>query len=205
MSASQSPDVTRWLDDLGRGDVSVVNRLMAVVYEELRPLAQACLQRERPDHTLEATALVHEAYLRLVDQSRVEWQGRAHFFAIAAEVIRRVLVDHARSRQALKRGGGAHRLTLSESAILVDEPLGVELLTLDEALHNLAKLNRRQSRVVELRFFGGLSVEETAMVLKVSSRTVKDDWRFARAWLRRAIGGDNNGSRDGSPVRGGAQ
>lgn len=188
MSASQPPEVTRWLSDLGRGDASAADRLMSVVYDELRALAQSCLQRERPDHTLQATALVHEAYLRLVDQTRVEWQGRAHFFAIAAEVIRRVLVDHARSHRALKRGGAAQRLTLFESAVLGEGPDGVELLTLDEALRELATHSERQARVVELRFFGGLSVEETAAVLDVSPRTVKDDWRFARALLRRRLG-----------------
>lgn len=157
-----------------------------MVYDELRALAESCLQRERHGHTLQATALVHEAYLRLIKQEEVEWRNRAHFFAIAAQAIRRILVDHARGRQRAKRGGDRERVTLDEDvAITPDRDLDV--VELDEALEKLAQLNQRQARIVELRFFGGLALREVAEVLGVSPRTVDGDWCMARAWLRREL------------------
>lgn len=187
MTSPPSHDVTRLLNGLGRSPDATPDRLLPLVYDELRALAQHQLQRERPGHTLQATALVHEAYLRLVDQTRIEFAGRSHFFAIAATMIRRILVDHARGKAAAKRGGQAGRLTLHEDAAAINDDRGVDLLDLDDALTTLAALSDRQARVVELRFFGGLTVEEAADVLDVSPRTVKDDWRIARAWLRQRL------------------
>jgi RNA polymerase sigma factor (TIGR02999 family) len=157
---------------------------MPLVYTELRKLAASYLRVERPDHTLQPTALVHEAYLRLVDQRSVNWQNRAHFFGIAAQMMRRILVDHARRRQAAKRDGATYRLYTSEEEATARDP---ELLALDEALSGLEALDARQARIVELRFFGGLTVEETAEVAGVSPATVKREWRTARAWLAREI------------------
>ncbi len=178
-----SAETTRILTELSDGDRSAANRLMPLVYDELHALAEGFMHMERPGHTLQATALVHEAYLRLVDQSRVDWKSRAHFFAVAAEMIRRILVDHARKHAAAKRGGGAGKVDASEAVDPAQES-PVDLLALDEALQELRRLNQRQGRIVELRFFGSLSVEETAHVLGVSPRTVKGDWHLARAWLR---------------------
>jgi RNA polymerase sigma factor (TIGR02999 family) len=176
-------DVTRLLARLETGDRSAADRLTPLVYDELRRLAQHCLQRETPGHTLQATALVHEAYLRLAGQRGAAWQNQAQFFAVAATMIRRILVDHARARAAAKRGGGDRRLTLQQSVALDAGAEPVDLLDLHDALTDLHTLNERRARVVELRFFGGLDVQHTAHVLGVSPRTVKDDWRFARAWL----------------------
>ncbi len=176
-------DVTQLLARLETGDRSAADRLTPLVYDELRRLAQHFLQRETPGHTLQATALVHEAYLRLAGQRGADWQNQAQFFAVAATMIRRILVDHARARAAAKRGGGGHRLTLQESVALDAGADPVDLLDLHDALTDLYALNERRARVVELRFFGGLDVQHTAHVLGVSPRTVKDDWRFARAWL----------------------
>ncbi|MCA1617141.1 MAG: sigma-70 family RNA polymerase sigma factor [Acidobacteria bacterium] len=181
-----SQNVTALLHEWGRGDRGALDRLMPVIYEELRHQAARYLRQERPGHTLQTTALIHEAYLRLVDQKNVQWQNRAHFFAIAAQLMRRILVDHARQRQAAKRGGAALRLTLDEAMALSEEP-DVNLVVLDEALNRLAVIDPQQSRVVELRFFSGLSVEETAEALRISPRTVKRDWNVAKAWLRREI------------------
>jgi RNA polymerase sigma factor (TIGR02999 family) len=178
--------VTELLRRWNLGDRDAMDRLMPIVYDELRRLAAGYLKAERRDHTLQPTALVHEAYLRLVRQDRVEWQNRAHFFGIAARMMRRVLVDHARRRQAGKRDAGVFRLTLQ-----VGEALEVsrdpELLELDEALTRLERLDSDQARVVELRFFGGLTVEETASVLGVSTATVKREWRTAKAFLRQEM------------------
>jgi RNA polymerase sigma-70 factor (ECF subfamily) len=175
-------DVTRILKKASRGDASAVNRLMPLVYDELRALAESYLQHERPDHTLQATALVHEAYMRLIKQEDVDWQNRAHFFAVAAQAIRRILVDHARGRQSAKRGGGRKRVCLDQNLALPECEL--DLLALDEALQELARLHERQARIVELRFFGGLSLKEVAGYLGLSARTVEGDWHMARAWLR---------------------
>ncbi len=173
---------TRILLAAVNGDRSAADQLMPLVYEELRGLAEHFMAAERANHTLHATALVNEAYLRLIDQTQVDWQGRAHFCAVASEMIRRILVDHARKRSAAKHGGGASRVDLTDVLDLSEE-IGVDLLGLDETLQELRALHERQARVVELLFFGGLSVEETAAVLEVSPRTVKGDWRLARAWL----------------------
>jgi RNA polymerase sigma factor (TIGR02999 family) len=165
------------------GEPSSADRLFPIVYDELRALADRFMQRERVDHTLQPTAVVHEAYLRLVGERRIEWRGRAHFFAAAATIIRRILIQHARMKQAGKRGGGARTRSLTQDP--ADEhDSDLNLLTLNEGLDRLAELNERQARVVELRFFGGLGVTETAQVLDVSPRTVKADWRIAQAWLR---------------------
>lgn len=159
---------------------------MALVYDELRRRAAAYLRRERVGHTLQPTALVHEAYLRLVEQDRVVWQGRAHFLAIAASMMRRVLMDHGRRQKAGKRGGGGTRVTLDEAFSLVS-PRGLDLLALDTALSELAAIDEQQARIVELRAFGGLEVEETAEVLGISTATVKRHWAFALAWLQRRL------------------
>jgi RNA polymerase sigma-70 factor (ECF subfamily) len=183
---SDPADVTQILQEWNAsGDASA--RLMPLVYDELRRLAQNYLRRERPDHTLQPTALVHEAYLRLADQSRVEWQNRAHFFGVAAEMMRRILVDHARMHASEKRGGRGRRLSLDEASFLPEER-AADLLALDEALKQLAITDARKSRVVELRFFGGLSVKETAEVLGVHTATVERDWVVAKAWLYREVG-----------------
>jgi len=183
---SSSADTTQILIDLSQGERSAADRLMPLVYDELRGLAQRCMLQERADHTLQATALVHEAYLRLIDQTRVSWQGRAHFFAVASEMIRRVLVDHARRHLTAKRGGWAPRIALSDAPEPA-ETHEIDLLDLDTALEELGRLNDRHRRVVELRFFGGLSVDETAHVLEVSPQTAGTDWRMARAWLRQRL------------------
>ena len=181
-----SSNVTQMLHDWSHGDREVLDKLVPVVYEELRRQAARYLRRERPGHTLQTTALIHEAYIRLIDQKNVHWQNRAHFFAISAQLMRRILVDHARSRQAAKRGGSDIKLPLEE-AMIASEGREVDLVALDEALERLAAIDPQQSRVVELKFFSGLSVEETAEVLGVSTRTVKRDWNVAKAWLRREI------------------
>jgi RNA polymerase sigma factor (TIGR02999 family) len=185
-------EVTALLRDWSGGDRAALERLMPLVYQELRRLAASYLRVERPDHTLQPTALVHEAYLRLVDQRGVSWQNRAHFFGIAAQMMRRILVDHARRRQAAKRDATVLRLQAStgsggdgggEDGFARDP----ELLALDQALCGLESMDARQARIVELRFFGGLTVEETAEVAGVSPATVKREWRTARAWLAREI------------------
>ena len=182
MSTSSQHEVTKLLIRLTEGDHAVLDALLPAVYDELRRLAANYLRRERASHTLQPTALVHEAYIRLVDQTRVEWQNRAHFFGVAAQMMRRILVDHARSQAAEKRGGDAQKLSLDEN-IDVSAMRPSELVALDEALERLAELDPQKSRLVELRFFGGLSVEETAEVLGVSAPTVKRQWRMAKAWL----------------------
>lgn len=168
------------------GDHGALEALVPLVYEELRRLARYYLSREKQNHTLSSTALVHEAYLRLVTQKEVTWQNRAHFFAVAAQMMRRILVDHARRHTYAKRGGGAMTLALDQ-AMATPQRREVDLVALDDALQSLAKLDERQSRMVELRFFGGLSIEETSEVLGVSAPTVKREWASARAWLFREI------------------
>lgn len=187
MSTSQQ-GVTELLVSWSNGDQQALDRLTPLVYGELRRLAARYLRRERSDHTLQSTALVHEAYLRLIDQKHVRWQNRAHFFGVAAQMIRRILVDHARGKQAAKRGAGGWKLSLDE-AIATPEQRDLDLVALDDALGGLAKIDRQQSRVVELRFFAGLSIEETAEVLRISPATVKRDWTAAKAWLYREMRG----------------
>src|SRR5688572_4982575 len=176
-------DATQILTAASRGDAEAAARLWPLVYDELREVSAAFLRREPPDLTLQATALVHEAFLRLVDQTRVEWRDRTHFCAVAAQAMRRILIDHARARNARKRGSAWERVLLDE-AVQVFSERSVDLLALDEVLSRLAGLDPREARVVELRFFGGLSNPEVADLLGVSLRTVEDDWRAARAWLR---------------------
>lgn len=182
------PDVTEILERVRQGDKDAPARLMPLVYDELRRLADHYLRQERSDHTLQATALVHEAYLKLTDQTRVSWQNRAHFFGVAAQLMRRILVDHARQHLAAKRGGYQKKLSLDD-AVGYMQRRDIDLIALDDALNALAKLDERQSRIVELRFFGGLTIEETAEALGVSPATVKVDWSMAKAWLRREISG----------------
>jgi RNA polymerase sigma factor (TIGR02999 family) len=181
-----APDVTQLLKDWSGGNKAALDALAPIVYNELRRLAASHLRRERPDHTLQATALVHEAYLKLIDQRNVQWQNRAHFFGIAAQMIRRLLVDHARTVKAAKRGGGVAALALDE-ALGVAEKRDLEIESLDDALHALAEVDPQQARIVELRFFTGLSIEETAEALGISASTVKRDWVVAKAWLFRQL------------------
>jgi RNA polymerase sigma factor (TIGR02999 family) len=181
-------DITLLLLQWRGGDESALEQLMPLVYEELRRLARRCMRRERGDHTLQTTALVNEAYLRLVNSSRVKWQDRAHFFAITAQLMRRVLVDEARRRRNQKRGGKLTRVELEEVQIS-DGPRQLDLLLLNDALERLAVFGPRKAMVVELRFFGGLSIEETATVLEVSADIVKREWRTAKLWLLQEICG----------------
>ena len=184
-----SSDVTGLLLAWRNGDKNAAEQLVPAVYEELHRQAERAMRRENPEHTLQATALVNEAYLKLVDQSRVEWKNRAHFFGVAAQVMRRILVDHARGRQADKRGGGVARVTLDDAnAGAADDGAGsVDLLDLNDALEKLAALDADQARVVELRYFTGLSIEETAEAMGTSPATVKREWSVARAWLKREL------------------
>jgi RNA polymerase sigma factor (TIGR02999 family) len=178
--------VTRLLMDWSNGDRDALERLTPLVYGELKRLAARYLRRERVGHTLQSTALVHEAFLRLIDQRNVRWQNRAHFFGVAAQMIRRILVDHARARQTAKRGSDAPKLSLDE-AIALPEKKEIDIISLDDALGALAKIDPQQARIVELRFFTGLTVEETAEVLGISPATVKRDWVTAKAWLYRDL------------------
>jgi RNA polymerase sigma factor (TIGR02999 family) len=186
MPLNATPDVTMLLLAWNNGDHEALDRLMPVVYNELRRLARRYMRSENPGHTLQATALVNDLYVQLIDQKRVNWQNRAHFFGAAAQIIRRLLVDHARSRHRLKRGGGGLKVEWDE-AINASKPVQMDLIALDAALNQLAVLEPQQSRIIELRFFAGLSIEETAEALKISAATVKRDWAFARAWLYREM------------------
>jgi len=183
---SSAVKITRLLQAWGEGEESALERLIPLVYKELHRLAHHYMARERSGHTLETSALLNEAYLRLVDSPKPSWRNRAHFFAVSGQVMRRILVDWARSRQALKRGGQARPLELGQALVVADAP-GADFVALDDALKALAALDPRKSKVVDLRFFGGLSVEETAEVLKVSPETVARDWKFAKSWLRREL------------------
>jgi RNA polymerase sigma factor (TIGR02999 family) len=182
LSQSQLPEITRILKSWSGGNREAVDDLMPLVYDELHKVAQQYLRRQRTDHTLQPTALVNEAYLKLIDISDVEWQDRAHFFAFASQVMRHILVDYARGQAREKRGGGAQKLSLDE-AISYSKETEVDLLALDEALSELAAIDEKQGKIVELRFFGGLTVEETGVVLRISPATVKREWRIAKAWL----------------------
>jgi RNA polymerase sigma-70 factor (ECF subfamily) len=181
-----SPEVTGLLTEWCNGDKTALDRLVPVVEKELHRIAHNYMYREHPGHTLQTTALVNEAFLGLMDQTRVRWQNRAHFFGIAATIMRRILLNYARDQKRNKRGGGAILVSLSEGDVMSSEQ-SIELIALDDALNRLASVDERKSRVVEMRYFGGLSVEETAEVLKVSLVTVERDWKYARAWLKREI------------------
>jgi RNA polymerase sigma-70 factor, ECF subfamily len=187
---SVQEDVTRLLGRIADGDGDMVNQLLPLVYDELHSLARGQLRSERRDHSLQATALVHEAYLRLVDQKGVEWNSHAHFVAIAATAMRRILVEYARGRGRRKRGGGADRERLSlDDALVVGFERDTGLLDLDQALDRLAQRSPNRARIVEMRFFGGLTVEEVAAVLEISVSSVNREWRYSRAWLYRELGG----------------
>jgi RNA polymerase sigma-70 factor, ECF subfamily len=185
----RSPDeITALLLAWSHGQSSALDQLIPLVHDELHRIAKRYMRRERPGQTMQTTALVDEAYLRLIDSSRVHWQNRAHFFAIAAQLMRRILVDFARRRHNLKGGGAATKVSFDE-ALVVSREAGAEMIAVDDALNTLASLDARQSQVVELRFFGGLSINETAEVLKVSEGTVRRDWSLAKAWLHRELSG----------------
>jgi RNA polymerase sigma-70 factor, ECF subfamily len=176
-------EVTRLLIEWSHGEQSALDQLMPLVYRELRRMADRYMRAQSPSHTLQTTALIHEAYLRLAGDSPTRWKNRAHFFGVAAKAMRRILVDHARARQALKRGGHEHRSITLDEAVVISDSRVAETVALDDALTELAKLNPRQSQVVELRYFGGLDIGETAEALSISPETVMRDWRAAKAWL----------------------
>jgi len=184
LPSASSTQISKLLAAWGHGDPDARDALIPLIYNELRRIARRHLGNERPDHTLQSAALVNEAYLRLVGKKPPKWQNRAHFFGVAAQMMRHILVDHARSRRAAKRGAGIPRLVLDTEIALPLQPPEVDLVALDGALKKLADLDPGESRVVELRFFGGLSIEETAVVMGISARTVKREWAAARAWLR---------------------
>jgi RNA polymerase sigma-70 factor (ECF subfamily) len=179
-------DVTELLQAWSKGDPSAPEKLGPLIYDELRRLARRCMRRENQQHTLETGALINEAYLRLADWKNARWENRAHFYGVASQIMRRVLIDHARARGYQKRGGGVRPISLDE-AVVASQQRGSDLIALDEALTRLSKLDPRKGKLVELRFFGGLSVEETAAILKVSPFTVIRDWNFAKAWLHREM------------------
>ena len=186
-SASTPPDISRLLRQWSDGNRAALEDLLPLVYDELHRQAARYLRRERVGHTLQTTALIHEAYLRLIDQRDVQWQSRTHFFAIAAQIMRRVLIDYARAKHREKRGGDDVRLSLDAVNLVVTDENSVDLIALDQALQRLAELDEQQARVVELRYFGGLSLEETAEVLHISRATTARDWDVAKAWLRREL------------------
>jgi RNA polymerase sigma factor (TIGR02999 family) len=180
---SKDSEITQMLLEMTDGNKDVVGQILPHIYDELRRLAGSYLRRERSDHTLQPTALVHEAYMKLIDQNRVKWQNRAHFFGIAAQVMRRILMDHARKHTAEKRGGDAELLPLEEEILVVSHDKSSELVALDDALNELARLDPDKAKIVELRYFGGLSIEETAEVMEVSVPTINRHWKMAKAWL----------------------
>ncbi len=192
MTTPSANEVTKLLLDWGNGDKAALDKLFPAVYQELRRLARNYMRRERAEHTLQTSALVNEAYLRLVDYKQVRWQNRAHFYAVAAQAMRRILVDYARAHRAAKRGAGGQKVSLDEAAIISEER-AEELLALDNALSRLEQLDERKCRIVEMRYISGLSVEEVAEVVGISARTVEREWRAAKAWLYREI---SKGSRD---------
>lgn len=191
MSEEQEIDLTDTLTRaLAADDQETAEQLMLVVYDQLRGLAGSMLRQEVPGHTLQPTALVNEAYMKLVDQTRVDWQGRTHFFAVGAKMMRRILVDHARKKKRVKRGGGIHRVSLSDD-VQVSKNNDEDVLAIEEALEKLAEQDPRQAQIVELRFFGGLTVAEVAQVLNVSKRTIESEWTILKAWLRRELSGES--------------
>ncbi len=186
-SLEKSKEITRMLREWSGGKPEALDALLPLVYAELRRQAASFLRRERAGHTLQTTDLIHEVYLKLIDQRAVNWQNRAHFFGIAAQTMRRILVDHARGRNREKRGGHGEDLPLEAATLAVSQERSIDLVALDEALERLAVFDERQARIVELRYFSGLSIEETAEVLRISPATVKNDWNVAKAWLRHEI------------------
>lgn len=184
-------EVTQLLINWSNGDEAALDQLVPLVHAELHRLARHYMGRENPGHTLQTSALINEAYLRLVDQQNVPWQNRAHFFAVSAQVMRHILIDHARRHAYAKRGGGARKVPFDEAVALNDKRAD-ELVALDEALNILAAMDKRKSQIIELRFFGGLSIEETAEAMKISPITVTREWRSAKAWLRREMNRDND-------------
>src|SRR5262249_19008521 len=182
-------EITQQLIAWSNGDTDALDKLIPAVYQELRRMADRYLRSESAGHSLQPTALVHEAYLRLIDQSQVEWHNRAHFFGVAAQMMRRILIDHAKTKHRAKRGGGARKISLEETANYTREK-AAELVALDEALKELSEIDERKSRIVELRYFGGLTVDETAEVLGISDKTVMRDWNLAKAWLYQAMTGE---------------
>ena len=190
MELNTEGGLTQLLIEWRNGDKAALDQLMPLVHDELRRLARHYMARERRDHTLQTSALINEAYLRLVDQRDTPWQNRAHFFALAAQVMRHILIDHARSHQFEKRGGGAQKVSFDEGVAVTDQRAS-EIVALDDALTSLATVDPRKSRIVELRFFGGLNIEETAEVMDLSPTTIQREWRAAKAWLRRFIKGQN--------------
>ena len=190
MRQRSTHEVTQLLIEWSNGDKAALDKLTPLIYDELRRLAHHYMSREHPGHTLQTTAVVNEAYLRLVNRKRVHWQNRAHFFAIAAQLMRSILVDHARSHAYAKRGGGAQKMALDE-AMIISQERAAEVVALDEALDQLAEIDPRQSRIVEMRFFGGLTIEETAEVLSLSPATIKREWSTAKAWLYHELNKSN--------------
>jgi RNA polymerase sigma-70 factor (ECF subfamily) len=190
MTEEPTNEITQMLIELTDGNQEVVNQILPRIYDELRKLAGSYLRRERSDHTLQPTALVHEAYMKLIDQRQVRWQNRAHFFGIAAQVMRRILMDHARKHKAEKRGGEADKLPLEDEILVVATNRSDQLMALDEALNSLAEMDPQKAKIVELRYFGGLSIEETAEVMGVSVPTINRQWRTAKAWLYGQLSGD---------------
>jgi RNA polymerase sigma factor (TIGR02999 family) len=189
MATGPRGELTHLLVEWGRGSQPALDRLLPYVYDELRMLARSYLRRERPGHTVRTGTLVHEAFVRLIEGQQIAWQGRAHFFGIAARLMRQILVDHARTRDAVKRGAGEAAEPISSALSVAVQAMDIDVIALDRALDELAAIDPDQARVVELRFFGGLTVEETAEVMGVSAGTVKREWSMARAWLRRAVAG----------------
>lgn len=183
----QKHSITQMLREWSDGDREVLEELMPLVYDELRKQARRYLRRERPNHTLQTTALIHEAYLKLIDQRDVNWDSRTHFFAVAANMMRRILVDHARSKHREKRGGAGENLPLEEAMLVVSDEQNIDLIALDQALNRLAEFDEQQARIVELRYFSGMSLEETAAALNISRTTVANDWSLAKAWLHREL------------------
>ncbi len=186
MQTPEGKEITQLLVDWGNGNQSALSQLMPVVYQELRKIANSYLRNERASHTLQPTALIHEAYMRLIDQSLPQWQNRKHFYGVAAQLMRQILVEHARAQASQKRGGGAQKIALDETLNYTQDKAG-ELLALDDALTSLAQFDERKSRVIELRYFGGLSMEETAEVMNVSLSTIVREQRLAQAWLRATL------------------
>ncbi len=187
-----APNLTKLLISYGQGNKEALEQLVPEVYTELRRLAQSYMRKENSGHTLQATALVHEAFFRLIDQKQIQWQNRAQFFGVAAQLMRRILIDHARQRLAAKRGGSQARIAFDEAVHWTEKDEGPDLISLDTAMKKLEEIDPRQAKVVELRYFGGLSIEETAHVLETSPATVKRDWTLAKAWLFRELGTEDD-------------